>query len=224
MSLIRIENLYKNYLTGEDESAVLADLSLNIETGKFIGLHGRSGSGKTTLLQIVGCIDDFSRGTYFFEDVNVQQLNDLELTNLRRRKIGYIFQNFNLIPTMTVHENVEYPLSLLDVPLKDRRHLVSEVLEQVGLSEFSKRFPQQLSGGQRQRVSIARAIVKKPALIIADEPTANLDEESSNHIAQLLIDIQRKSRVTILCSSHDLYFLENSDYKFKIQNGQVQIS
>ncbi len=224
MNLVKIEHLSKKYLASSAEGFVLNDLSLVIPKGKFIGLHGRSGSGKTTLLQIIGCLDQFDRGAYFFENVNVLNLSEVELNNLRRKKIGFIFQNFNLIPTLTVRENVQFPLNLLGLSSNEKKCLVDETLHQVGLSDFSDRFPSQLSGGQRQRVSIARAIVKRPLIIIADEPTANLDDETSEKIAELLVSIQKKSNVTILCSSHDHFFLENSDFKIKIQNGQVQIS
>ncbi len=221
MSLISIQNLSMSFQAGNEENLVLNDLSLSIERGKFVGLYGRSGSGKTTLLQIVGCLDQPTKGTYSFENLDVRTLDEDALTQLRRKRIGFIFQSFNLIPTMSVFENVEYPLHLINVHAKERRNLVDEVLAEVGLSEFANRFPAQLSGGQRQRVSIARALVKRPSLIIADEPTANLDDETSGRIAELLVGIQKNTSITILCSSHDHYFLENCDYKIKIQNGKV---
>lgn len=219
MPLIQLSDLSRTYKSGDTNQAVLKKISLSIEPGTFVGLHGRSGSGKTTLLQILGCIDPFDSGSYHLDGQSISTLSYPELSNLRKHKIGFIFQNFNLISTMTAFENVEFPLILLDYPVKDRQKMTYEILKSVGLEGFENRFPEQLSGGQRQRVSIARALVKKPLLVIADEPTANLDEENSNNIARLLLDLQKNLGVTIVCSSHDRMFLDNCDLKISIKDG-----
>lgn len=221
MPLIQLNDLSRTYKSGDTNQAVLKGISLSIDPGTFIGLHGRSGSGKTTLLQILGCIDPFDSGSYHLDGQSISNLSYSELANLRKHKIGFIFQNFNLISTMTAFENVEFPLILLDYPAKDRQKMVCDILKSVGLEGFENRFPEQLSGGQRQRVSIARALIKKPLLVIADEPTANLDEENSDNIARLLLDLQKNLGITIVCSSHDRMFLENCDMKISIKDGMV---
>lgn len=221
MPLIQLNDLTRTYKSGDTNQAVLNKISLSIEPATFVGLHGRSGSGKTTLLQILGCIDPFDSGSYHLDGQSISTLSYSELSNLRKHKIGFIFQNFNLISTMTAFENVEFPLVLLDYPAKERQKMTNEILKSVGLEGFENRFPEQLSGGQRQRVSIARALVKKPLLVIADEPTANLDEENSNNIARLLLELQKNLGVTIICSSHDRMFLDNCDLKISIKDGMA---
>lgn len=221
MDLIKISNLSKSYRVGDEDQMVLKDVSLEIKRGSFIGLHGRSGSGKTTLMQLIGCLDNFDSGHYFLDGQPVHELSASEKTRLRKKKIGFIFQSFNLVSTLTVKENIEFPLILLGVDANERLAKVRALLKEVELDAFENHFPDRLSGGQRQRVAIARALVKEPELIIADEPTANLDEQTSKIIANLLINLQKKHNVTIVCSSHDPIFLDNANQKFSIQNGRI---
>lgn len=221
MDLIKIDRLSKSFKVGEENQVVLRDISLTIQTGTFVGLHGRSGSGKTTLMQIIGCLDDFDGGEYYLGGQAVHEMSLLDKTRLRKQKIGFIYQSFNLISTLTVRENIEFPLLLLNEKSSDRLRKVRSVLQEVELEKFENHFPDRLSGGQRQRVAIARALVKQPELIIADEPTANLDEQTSRIIANLLLNLQRKHNVTIVCSSHDPVFLDNANIKFSIKDGRV---
>lgn len=221
MDLIKIDRLSKSFKVGEENQVVLRDISLTIQTGTFVGLHGRSGSGKTTLMQIIGCLDDFDGGEYYLGGQAVHEMTLLDKTRLRKQKIGFIYQSFNLISTLTVRENIEFPLLLLNEKSSDRLRKVRSVLQEVELEKFENHFPDRLSGGQRQRVAIARALVKQPELIIADEPTANLDEQTSRIIANLLLNLQRKHNVTIVCSSHDPVFLDNANIKFSIKDGRV---
>lgn len=221
MDLIKIDRLSKAFKVGDENQLVLRDISLSIKAGTFVGLHGRSGSGKTTLMQIIGCLDDFDGGEYYLGGQIVHQMSLLDKTRLRKQKIGFIYQSFNLISTLTVRENIEFPLLLLNEKSSDRLIKVRNVLQEVELEKFENHFPDRLSGGQRQRVAIARALVKKPELIIADEPTANLDEQTSRIIANLLLNLQRKHNVTIVCSSHDPIFLDNANIKFSLKDGRV---
>lgn len=219
MALIDVHRLKKSFQQGPTKQLILDGFSLSIEEGSFIGLHGRSGSGKTTLLQILGCIDTFEDGSYSFAGRKIEDMDEKSREHLRRAEIGFIFQTFNLISTLTVFENVEYPLLLLGWPVQERKIRVEQMLRQVDMAGFGGSFPDRLSGGQRQRVAIARALVKKPRLIIADEPTANLDGHNSDAIAEILISLQKQLKVTVICSSHDPAFLLHADQKFSIHDG-----
>lgn len=221
MSIISIQKLVKKYPNGREFLTVLNEIDFQVSAGEFVCLRGRSGCGKTTLLQIIGCLDRSESGDYFFNKQSVKDMNENELTNLRRQKIGFIFQTFNLVSTLKVGENVEYPLILMGIDELNRKKMVAEILTEVGLEKFSQSFPAKLSGGQRQRVAIARALVKKPDVIIADEPTANLDEENSIQIAELLIKLQKQRGVSIVCSSHDSTFANFSDKRYHIVNGKA---
>lgn len=220
--MIILENISKSYLNGEVRAEVLKNISFQINEGEFISFYGRSGSGKTTLMQIIGCLDQFDGGSYRFEGTEIKSQNDQQLTALRRNNIGFIFQTFNLISTMTVFENIEYPLLILGESAEKRKDLIQSLLKEVGLENFGHHFPAQLSGGQRQRVAIARALVKKPKLIVADEPTANLDDQTSHQIVELICNLQSKFKTTVVCSSHDSLFLKYSSKTCTIQDGVLQ--
>ncbi len=220
MGIVRMENVKKSYKIGDGFHQVLKGISLKIAPGNFIGLYGRSGCGKSTLMQLIGCLDEVDGGEYYLLGNPIHTMTAAEKTRLRREKIGYVFQSFNLISTMTVRENIEFPLLMLNKEDgKARLEKVRSILKEVELEAFENHFPDRLSGGQRQRVAIARALVKKPELIIADEPTANLDEQTSEIIARLLLELQEKHKVTVVCSSHDPMFIENATHKISIHDG-----
>lgn len=218
-ALISFKNVGKTYKSEGIKFTALKDISLDIHKGELIGLSGKSGSGKTTLLNVAGLIDPPTTGELFIDDINIKTLNDNELSKLRSEKIGFIFQTFNLLPLLSALENVEYPLMLQNIPELKRKEMALEALRIVGLSDFIDRRPGQLSGGQRQRVAIARTIVKNPEIILADEPTANLDSKTSDEIFELLLDIQNKFNVTIIICSHDEELINKTRRHIKISDG-----
>ena len=213
----------KKIFSGDDavDFTALSNINLSIDKGEFIGLSGKSGSGKTTLLNIAGLIDPPTTGDLFFKGVNIKNIDDDELSKIRAKEIGYIFQTFNLLPLLSALENVEYPLMLLGVPEDERLSKAKEALKLVGLENFINYKPSQLSGGQRQRVAFARAIVKNPSIILADEPTANLDTKTSDEIFQLLVDLQKKLQVTIILCSHDEDLIAKTHRKIRISDGKI---
>jgi putative ABC transport system ATP-binding protein len=188
---------------GQSTIPALHEVSVAIQPGEFTALMGPSGSGKSTMLNICGLVDHPDCGQVELDGDHMELLNDEALTLIRREKIGFIFQGFNLVPVMTTFENVEYPLFLSGVAVEERRQRVSEILAKVGLTDLGRRRPDELSGGQRQRVAIARALVKMPKLIIADEPTANLDSATSNQIVEVMHELGRMIGTTFLIATHD---------------------
>ena len=213
----------KKIFSGEDaiDFTALNNINLTIEKGEFIGLSGKSGSGKTTLLNIAGLIDTPTAGNLYFKGTNTKNIKDDELSSIRAKEIGYIFQTFNLLPLLSALENVEYPLMLLGMPEDERMQRAKQALELVGLGSFIHFKPSQLSGGQRQRVAFARAIVKKPSIILADEPTANLDTKTSDEIFNLLAELQAKLQITVILCSHDDDLIAKTKRKIKISDGQI---
>jgi putative ABC transport system ATP-binding protein len=201
--IIKIENLIKTYPMGLSSLTALDHINLVFKTGEFAGLVGPSGSGKTTLLNIIGSLDNPTEGSVEVLGEKIENLSHKKSAQLRSRYIGFIFQTFNLLPVYTVFENVEFPLLLQRMTDSRRTKLVMDALEWVGLQERAKSKPAQLSGGQSQRVAIARAMVKKPALILADEPTANLDAENSNHIMKTMEQLNREFSTTFIFATHD---------------------
>lgn len=222
MSVVRVENVDKDYLLGQQKVPALRDINLAVEAGGFLALAGPSGSGKTTLLNLIGCIDTPTRGTIFINDVDVTGQTSDELADLRARTIGFIFQTFNLLPVLTAAENVEYPLLWRgDVSKTERRRRTAHFLDMVGLSKFATHRPNQLSGGQRQRVAIARALVIEPAIVLADEPTANLDHTTGGGILQLMRDINRELRTTFIFSTHDARVMSMAGHLVKMEDGRI---
>jgi putative ABC transport system ATP-binding protein len=203
MSLISIRNVQKQYRLGRAEAPALIDVSLDITSGERVCLMGPSGSGKSTLLNLIGCIDAPSAGTVIVDGEDTRRLGDARLSDFRNRRMGFIFQSFNLIPVLSVYENVEYPLLLQRVSARERRDRVRELLVKVGLAEYGRRRPENLSGGQRQRVSIARALVARPRLVIADEPTASLDHATGSSIMELMVEMNESEGATLIFSTHD---------------------
>ena len=219
--LIRTTNLVKIYPLGEQSITALDGVTLTVRRGEFTGLVGPSGSGKTTLLNILGSLDAPTRGSAEVLGERVETLSHKKAAELRNRHIGFIFQTFNLLPVYTVYENVEFPLLLLGLPASERRKAVLAALDWVHLADRAKSRPSQLSGGQSQRVAIARAVVKKPELVLADEPTANLDAQNSHHILDTMQDINRTLGTTFLFSTHDDKVIRHLRRKITLVDGRV---
>ncbi len=222
MSLVRIERVSKEYQLGEQRVVALNDITLSIEEGVFLAIAGPSGSGKTTLLNIIGCIDSPSQGKVFIDGREVSGLSSNELADLRARGTGFIFQTFNLFPVLTTAENVEYPLlQLPEIGKAERRKRVDRYLSVVGLEKFAHHTPNQLSGGQRQRVAIARALAIHPRIVLADEPTANLDSKTGKNILSLMKQINRDLGTTFIFSTHDRHVMSMADRLVRIEDGQL---
>jgi putative ABC transport system ATP-binding protein len=203
--MIRTRNLKRVYTTDEVETTALNNVNLDIQQGEFAAIMGPSGCGKSTLLNILGLLDNPDDGEYFFLDQEVSKFTERQRANMRKANLGFVFQSFNLIDELTVFENVELPLFYLGTPSSDREKRVNEVLEQMAIMHRKNHFPQQLSGGQQQRVAVARAIVAKPKLILADEPTGNLDSANGSEVMKLLSDLNESgtSIVMVTHSAHD---------------------
>ena len=199
----------------------LAGIDLDIRPDRFTVISGSSGSGKTTLLNIIGCIDQPDAGELVVADENVRALDDDALADFRARAIGFVFQNFNLLPVLTAYENIEYPLLLTRMPARARAERVRSLLEAVGLADRAKSFPGQLSGGQRQRVAIARALAPAPQIVLADEPTANLDSRTGGAILDLMRRMQREHHVSFIFSSHDPKVLAAADDAVMLSDGRI---
>ena len=219
--LIKTENLSKVYSMGRSQIRALNQVSLNFRRGEFAGLVGPSGSGKTTLLNIIGSLDIPSQGSAQVMGLKVEELSHRQAAALRNRHIGFIFQTFNLLPVYTAFENVEFPLLLQRMPAAERKKAVQDALEWVGLSDRAKSRPAQLSGGESQRVAIARAIVKRPAILLADEPTANLDAENSHHILRTMEQLNREMGATFLFATHDEKVIGYLRRKIILVDGKV---
>ncbi|MFB0496788.1 ABC transporter ATP-binding protein [Mucilaginibacter sp. NFR10] len=201
--MIRLQNIEKVYRTDTVETLALNSVSLDIAKGEFLSIMGPSGCGKSTLLNIMGLLDAPSKGQIRIDDQKTEGMNDKQLATFRNKKLGFIFQSYHLINDLQVLDNVELPLLYRDTTSKQRRELAAEALEKVGLANRLKHFPTQLSGGQRQRVAIARAIVGKPEIILADEPTGNLDSAMGNEIMEILLNLNRNDGTTIVMVTHD---------------------
>ena len=218
--VIRLENLNKVFLTDDVETRALADISLEIRKGEFVSIAGPSGCGKSTLLSILGLLDAPSGGTYLLNDRPVQDLTLAERARIRNREIGFIFQSFNLIGDLSVYENVELPLTYRGMLAGERKERVNEALEKVGMAHRAKHLPSQLSGGQQQRVAVARALAGHPAVLLADEPTGNLDSKNGDAVMELLHDLHRMG-ATIVMVTHDQRFARNADRTIHIFDGRV---
>lgn len=206
--MIKTENLTKTFRTEEVETAALNSVNLHIKKGEFVAIMGPSGCGKSTLLNIIGLLDNPTDGAYYFDGNDVSKLKESQRTGLRKGNIGFVFQSFNLIDDLTVYENVELPLIYLKVKASERKIMVEEVLERMKIGHRNKHFPQQLSGGQQQRVAIGRAVVSKPKLILADEPTGNLDSKNGLEVMKLLSELNKEGTTIIMVthSEHDAGF------------------
>lgn len=218
---IRLESVGKTYQLGKTTVHALRDASLKIEQGEFVALVGPSGSGKSTLLQLMGALDQPSTGEVWIDDHPVNQLSDPELAKIRRDRIGFIFQSFNLIPVLSVFGNVELPLVLQKVPKKERHDRVYAMLERVGLSERAQHKTEELSGGQRQRVAIARALITNPSIVLSDEPTANLDSKTGEEILDLMRRLNQEQKVTLLFATHDAKIVRHAKRVVSILDGRI---
>ena len=223
-TVVQLTDIEKSYRLGRVSVPALSGVHLEIERGDFIALAGPSGSGKTTLLNLVGCIDKPDRGRVIIDGSDVTGVPLHRLANTRREVLGYVFQTFNLLPVLTAWENVEYPLLLRGVGRAERRERVSKWLELVGLAAQAKQRPDQLSGGQRQRVAIARAMAGDPKLVIADEPTANLDSETGTRILDLLADINAATGCTFVFSTHDPALIARAGRVVRIRDGRIAVA
>lgn len=221
-SIVRIEDVFKEYTLGTSQVHALKDISLQIENGEFLAIAGPSGSGKSTLLNLIGCIDIPSSGKIYIDDQDTSGQTPNQLSALRARTIGFIFQTFNLFSVLSAEENIEYPLlQFKELGAAERRERIVKFLDIVGLAEFADHRPNQLSGGQRQRVAIARALATHPKIILADEPTANLDHKTGEGILQLMKEINRNSGTTFIFSTHDAKVMSMAERLIHIEDGQL---
>jgi len=220
MPLIHLESLSKVFTTDEVETHALAGIHLEIERGEFVSISGPSGCGKSTLLAILGLLDSPSEGRYVLNGNPVERLRPAERARIRNREIGFIFQAFNLIGDLTVSENVELPLTYRHVPGAERRKMVREALERVGMAHRQKHYPSQLSGGQQQRVAVARALVGEPSILLADEPTGNLDSANGEAVIGILRELHRAGS-TICMVTHDPRYAEHAERTVRIFDGRV---
>lgn len=218
--LIRITDMYKIYNPGPNEVRALDGISLMVDEGEFVAIVGHSGSGKSTLMNMLGCLDTPTTGEYFLEGKNVAQLSDDELSDIRNRHIGFIFQGFNLIPSLNALENVELPLIYRGMPKDERQKIAAESLTRVGLEHRIRHRPVEMSGGQQQRVAIARAIAARPPIILADEPTGNLDTASGSDVMQILRELNAEGRTVILIT-HDNEIAATAKRIVRIQDGRI---
>jgi putative ABC transport system ATP-binding protein len=222
-AIVQIQNVNKSYQLGQTTVQALKNVTLDVRRGEFTALVGTSGSGKSTLLNMIGCIDDPDSGSIRFDGVDVTSLDDDSKSRLRNHKIGFIFQAFNLIPVLTVYENIELPLIINDkISSKERKDRITHALKDVGLESYLGHLPDQLSGGQRQRVAIARALAGSPDLVLADEPTANLDSTNSHKIIDLMLELNERRKVTFLFSTHDEKLMSRVSRIVHIQDGVIR--
>ena len=210
--MIKVENLQKVFRTEEVETWALNDVSIEVKQGEFVAIMGPSGCGKSTLLNILGLLDNPSNGSYKLNGTEVAQLTESQRTDLRKGVIGFVFQSFNLIDELNVYENIELPLLYMNVPAKERKRRVEEVMDRMAIAHRSKHFPQQLSGGQQQRVAIARAVVANPKLILADEPTGNLDSKNGKEVMELLTELNKEGTTIVMVthSQHDAGYAQRT--------------
>jgi putative ABC transport system ATP-binding protein len=221
-TIVELKDVKKSYQLGQTTVPALRGVDFQVFRGEFTAVVGASGSGKSTLLNMIGCIDEPDSGRIVLDGVEVTELSDDDKSRLRNRKIGFIFQSFNLIPVLSVYENVELPLLINpDIDAETRAKRVLGAIEDVGLKDFTRNLPDQLSGGQRQRVAIARALAGNPDLVLADEPTANLDSKTSNMIIDLMLELNQNRKVTFLFSTHDERLMDRVSRTVHIMDGVI---
>jgi len=219
--LVEVRDLHKSYKVGKMLFPALRGISTTIGDGEFTAIAGPSGSGKTTLLNIIGCLDVPTKGKVLINNMDTGQLSTKEKAALRKKEIGFVFQTFNLIPVLSAFENVELPLILLDMPAAEKKERVVNILKEVGLEEFIGRRPNEMSGGQQQRVAIARALVKGPSMVLADEPTANLDSTTATEILKLMKELNEKLKTTFVFSTHDFLVMDFATRLIKLRDGKI---
>jgi putative ABC transport system ATP-binding protein len=221
MGLIETRDLWKTYVMGSEEIHALRGVSINIERGEYVAIMGPSGSGKSTLMNLIGCLDTPSKGSYLLNGKEVASMNDDELARIRNEEIGFVFQTFNLLPRATALHNVELPLVYAGVPSKDRQERARGALAKVELTERASHRPNELSGGQRQRVAIARALVNNPSIVLADEPTGNLDSKTGTEIMSLFARLHQGGN-TIILVTHEADIAANAHRVIHIRDGQIE--
>jgi putative ABC transport system ATP-binding protein len=221
MPLIETRDLWKTYVMGEEEIHALRGVSIGLESGEYVAIMGPSGSGKSTLMNLIGCLDTPSKGSYLLNGKEVQSMNDDELARIRNEEIGFVFQTFNLLPRATALHNVELPLIYAGMPSKDRQERAKQALEKVELTSRANHRPNELSGGQRQRVAIARALVNNPSILLADEPTGNLDSKTGNEIMGVF-DRLHQGGNTIILVTHEADIAAYAHRVISIRDGQVE--
>jgi len=221
MAVMELKEVWKIYDVGEVKVEALRGVSFGVEDGEYAIIIGPSGSGKSTLLQLLGCLDKPSKGQIYIENVEVSKMKDRELASVRNKKIGFVFQSFNLLPKLSALENVELPLIYAGVPQKKRREIAKEQLELVGLGDRLNHRPTQLSGGQQQRVAIARALANDPAFLLADEPTGNLDTKSGEEILQIFNKLNDMGK-TLVVVTHDMRMLDEGTKTIRLLDGKIQ--
>ncbi|CCU79915.1 ABC transporter, ATP-binding protein [Halanaerobium saccharolyticum subsp. saccharolyticum DSM 6643] len=222
MSLIKLIGLEKIYQQGKIEVPALRGIDMEIKSGEFTTIFGPSGSGKTTLLNMIGCLDKSTAGEIIFDGHSINDLKNKELAEIRRYNLGFVFQSYNLIPVLTAFENVEFAIRLIDKhSKKERKDKVMSLLEEVGLGDMANRRPNELSGGQKQRVAIARALIKEPKLVLADEPTANLDSETSKEVLELMKEMNQELNTTFIFSTHDPQVMDYARRLIEIKDGKI---
>ena len=219
--MIKIENVSRNYKTGETVVKALKKVSLDIGAGEFLSIAGPSGSGKTTLLNLIGCIDAIDEGEITINGEKVTQMDKKEMTDFRRNNLGFVFQTYNLIPVLSAYENVAFVLSILNISEEETRSRTMELLKEVGLEGMENRRPGKLSGGQQQRVAIARALIKNPQIVLADEPTANLDSKTGEEILKLMKKMNEKYKTTFIFSTHDQMVMDYASRLVLLHDGSI---
>ena len=218
--IITVDNINKTYKNGSLELQVLKNISFKVDKGEFLAIMGSSGSGKSTMMNILGCLDNQYEGRYILDGIDISKSSENELSEIRNKKIGFIFQSFNLLPRLTALENVELPLVYSSIPKEERHKRANELLEMVGLKDRTHHRPNELSGGQRQRVAIARALVNNPSIILADEPTGNLDSKSEAEIIEILQNLNKMGK-TIVIVTHEPNIGEIAQRKIVFKDGEI---
>lgn len=219
--MVETKDLYKDYRVGKVVVPALRGIDLRIEDGEFTAIAGPSGSGKTTLLNIIGYLDTPTKGDVLINGTSGSQLSAREKAEFRKKELGFVFQTFNLIPVLSAYENAEIPLLLLNMPQEEKKKKVVSILEEVGLGELIHRRPNELSGGQQQRIAVARALVKNPSIVLADEPTANLDSTTAKGILGLMRDLNKKFETTFIFSTHDQLVMDFAERLVYLRDGKV---
>ncbi len=222
MSLIKMEGVTKIFHAGEVSVTALKNINLEIDKASFVSFIGPSGSGKTTLLNLIGCLDKPTDGKVYVNSVQINKLNRKEGARFRGDTLGFVFQNFNLIPVLTVYENVEYPLLMVkDTPAKERKDSVLDLLDKVGMLDQKEKYPNQISGGQKQRVAIARALVTAPSVVLADEPTANLDHKTAFQVIDIMRQMKTDLGTTFIFSTHDPKIVGSAETIYTLEDGEI---
>ena len=222
MSLIKMEGVTKIFHAGEVSVTALKNINLEIDKASFVSFIGPSGSGKTTLLNLIGCLDKPTEGNVYVNNVQINKLNRKEGARFRGDTLGFVFQNFNLIPVLTVYENVEYPLLMVkNTPAKERKDRVLNLLDKVGMLDQKNKYPSQISGGQKQRVAIARALVTAPSVVLADEPTANLDHKTAFQVIEIMRQMKTDLGTTFIFSTHDPKIVGSAETIYTLEDGEI---